>query len=1423
MTDARARPQGTQSRVPARSFQSLLAIALAIALTPLFVAPPAEGTHASVDDALDARVTYEWWDNTWHLRVPVLVKPELDDPFKPGWVADIASDKTWGTPAQVELDLTTLVKAAGAETGRQWPRDSLGRLSSFTLDPDSIRVVAYNRESGKVQRTEGVGGLMPHLFFPSLLENEGRQNSVFNGSSNAIGTVLWIVGQQQRPPGIPFTEARLYFIYFDIEQNGDKPPAKFSDLMMGPLRALWWIRSGTEFYGYAPAHTSSQNVAPFLEVYALYDNTTVGIYRYRYPGFPPDLVKLCKDTSNKQPCVGGAGQWKDRDGLAVVEPRDIGGKRENSVYLQILDSDPFFFKVVTSKPSYVAVRESYAGSSSPVMGVLYPSLDGAPVGTQFRFTALSHVAKYGDPPSGGVNGLHIVAFADDAQVTFRYDNGRNNQVSSESECQGTFQVARRSSRLCTDPQLGAPVTIESTAPIAVFSGGIEARFGTPAVDRTGSPIGNDLVTVASQSFMAIPYTAAEVRGYSYNDPAISFPSGRNQNVKAGADNAFTVTLRKHLLRSDVYAMDALSGKISGQGGTRGIFQPGGDLGTHFELALWIDSSFNIQDTPRAFITALYDDTKLEIYDYQSESVVYRRTINRDEFFVKKPGEANPLMMASTNINAYRITTSKPVFVTVHGPQQPNYGSYYQALPLKPRFDLGEVEFHGPLISWVDKVATSTFKPGDEALFKFKVQNLGSGVGGTNFKDSIQLRAKVTNSPEAWTPEPQLSVAVLPDLDTLEVQEITIVIPVPETAETGDAVEVELIAQSSSNPKIADIARAQVTIQTKYEFTMRFVDGGLKSKTRILEPGVPSNFQIEVTNTGTGDDEIKFNTRRDVTGAFKGELLDSEGRPLADSQGTAIRALAIPIGESRIITLRVTPPSDKNAAFPPFEAPVEGVSQTDAAIRDLVIATALTNVKTSLKLSVDDPVILVEPGEVARFPLKIQNEGVETEVEMSLTGALPAGWTATVDPQRLALKGPGSFDEATGTRQDLGFVNISISASDPAPVGMIVPIKVTATSIVETRDATLKGTSQVLTARVVNNFTLLTNDDLLFERPANPGEEILYTFDYKSMANGPMDLFMIATNLPPGWSFDYRDPFREVLPGDDGQLRARLKVRPNEAAGSYTSSFGMVLTDEDDRREIRELNVTVRVKRVLDYEIILTEPILVPPGGEARIPLTLRHVGNAPFTASVSLDATPGWQPSYLDPAEAAFALEPGQDHKLNLSLRAPADRELDAAVLTITGTIDGAEAPKVSELPVTLLLRDLEMTRVQIVPARTDLREGEPVVFVATVLNNGTVPVDNVQVALLVDGEDVRNLTLRSIRPNEVVNLTFSWNVIRGSKVIVMIDPANTIAEVNEDNNAIAVDFARIQSVNVPAPGAFLGLLVLAALGVALRRRRWVG
>jgi uncharacterized membrane protein len=1359
-----------------------LAVAVLTLAAALLLASPAsaQATEGPAEPTADD-VTYEWWNDRWHMRVPVLVRPQMPDAVVPDRrpVLEDAKD----VPVHAEIDFTDVVRQAGDSPEKRWPKDVGGALDSFTFDKDSVRVLRYDRDSGQVQPHPRTGDLVPHQFVPTLLEGRDLSNDRFDPSANAVGTVSWVAEGT-------LDESRLYFVYFDIEQNGDKPEPSFTPEEKGALDGLHWLRPGTDAYGYVPADDSSAGDArPVLEVHGLYKNTAVQVKRYPRSGSSPIPLESCEE-SDAGLCVRGG---EALDGLEEptfeIQPLSVTSPGE-SVRVESPQSVGYKFHVEADKPVLVSVHPREQQSICPTQ-LFYPGSQGL-VSTSFTFENLME-----DPPSNAIgcddHQLRLVAPEEPASVTWEWvDTGETRQFAVEERSSVKVDLG--------DGARGRDVRVTTDQnPIAVVQPGA-GNIHTQAPTPHGAPVGSSTLAPADRSIRTVPWTSPATVN------ALDLEETTNEDAQASATGgpgpaqaAIFDDIGKDF-RGDVWSATAGGQPITSYHGESGLLVAGGRQAQEFQIPVNGPRGGIVAEDGRMILFPAYDRTDILVHDNATGTEAFNGSASRHVYLDQQAGE--DLFPSGTG---YHVEADKPIMA--YAVSEARYSTYYPSVSRSPLYDVGEASFHGRLVRWDQPLRQETMAPGQEKRFGLEVSNLGREIGGDDLPDDIVVEQETRGNGSV-----QLSTQQVSDLGTFDSRQIQIAVSIPDEAKTGDTFQVNLTAISQGNPEFQAETELKITVRTLFrvELSFRDADCNPKSCERLVEGGSSTLYSVNVNNTGTGDDAYTFSFSESQAG-FEGEVLRPDGTVLATAD-EARETLSVPRGEERLVFFNVSAPEDAVATFP-YTTQVQALSESDSSAKDGVTATTVLSVNTDYRLEVLDDVRSINPGENTTFPVRVVNEGDDTVLDVGTSEPSLDGWNVSVDPESFLLRANGTT-APDGTRGDVRVVDATVTASEDARVGQILPLEVQVRS--ETSQGTAGEETAEVRAVVANNFTFVTSG--LQPRSLKPGETFRYEFTARNAANGPFTATVNATGLPDGWRFEKDEP---VAPqgldvGDTLQVSGDLVLPAGTPAGPYNVTFSLFGEAEDGDRGVTNVTGRIQVARRANLEISAPAPVTpVPPGNVTAVPLNVTNAGNVDLTADLSLTAPTDWSLAFQNRSQERLPLESGESETVPVTLGAPADIGSGPVDWSVEADLP-LRNPQTFGFQADWIRRDLSIEDQQVVTE--GFEPGTVSVLAVTVRNEGDLPANNVELAVLVDGEVASNTTVQTMPPGQDRVVRIEWTVPSSAgNLEVAVDPTDAFVETNEDNNRRS--FSPTSQGAIPAIHPLVA--ALAAAGLALARRRW--
>ena len=323
---------------------------------------------------------------------------------------------------------------------------------------------------------------------------------------------------------------------------------------------------------------------------------------------------------------------------------------------------------------------------------------------------------------------------------------------------------------------------------------------------------------------------------------------------------------------------------------------------------------------------------------------------------------------------------------------------------------------------------------------------------------------------------------------------------------------------------------------------------------------------------------------------------------------------------------------------------------------------------------------------------------------------------------------------------------------------------------------------------------------------------------RSIANGPFTLRIAPGALPKNWTMDVEQPVNSTFLAPGDREAVRLNVTPPRATEADVYNVGIVLAANDSLTQGAHFrNFTILVRKTAAFQVDLgVDQILFAPGGHRELKLGVVNSGNLPIRLRLLPQAPAGYAARFPDTSSAD--LLPGQDTTMRMLVDAPTTPAETPSLLHVVAT--DALSNRQRDFNVTVVTARVDLIVSNLVVATTDFVPGQPAVAAVNVQNRGTIPVNNVALALLVNGVGVRNETLRTLPPGEARTVTVAWTVSEAPRTVaVQVDPDNVFAETDETNNLVQVNVGK----GLPGFEAGLLLLVLAAAATLMPRRRGGG
>lgn len=1339
--------------------------------------------------------TVEWWGPTdigqgHHIRVPVTVTNPHD-------VARTAA------PVAVELDVSSLLAEAGWTSTQRGDRTV---LDAFDLDMDSIRVVSMTdlqpQQPGTIHgrlsahdtsfsSSDPTRYLVPSTAFESRILSE--QDQPFNSRTNPTITVLWRVGETLQPG-----ETAHYVIYLDTKTNRDHSPRTYDDIQGGAaLDNLFWFGTGTTLVG----TTTDRGVTwdsqeSLVKVLGLHPDTTVHVQ-----------------------ISDGTGPFRSWDPDAMGNPFEVDSEEVRT--LPFGRDKASTFKLIADRP----IRASVASEG------FVPSVDRDVAGEEFYF----HMTK---PEFYEQNTVTFIATPDNTEPTTVRVESVTGGFQAEYELQ-TNDNPHPFSRSGRDRFSGPNGRCRAQGPGPLLPSGpgfyhAEVVSGGPVLLQL-QPAGGmfqpptvDGASVGHRSLSVVSWADREYSNPPRGNPSCGPAGGVGDWIAGTFEDSTTVEVRD--LRADaVTTVDPEVGVVP-----TGFTGPNSEGSDNYPLEFSGARPFHLftgmsppfgsdpvrpgaaqEDRPsRAggvvlprIHGPLGGDRTGQAFAGIGPTMIYapfHRTVVEAELDYLESGVVEETVQMSAGslhrfedrssrdrLSGVKLEANRPIiaYPLLENP------TTLSAIPSFLEPTVHDAEFRGHLVEIAtasgDEPAIGSTFPGEPTTYTLDVSNLGRTAEGGGLRDTVELSTRV---PDGWSAE--LDTESL-SLQGGETRPVHLTVTPDGDRSPGDVGTVVVTAESQGNPKMSSTVTTVTQVESRFDVGLWFdLVNGPKQKTRITDQGNATVYGLVVKNEGSVEDTIRL----EATAPEEGWDVT-----LIDDQGRSVSTLSLDPLETADLTLRVTPPAGLTDGV--LLTSVTASSETSESTVDRVTAT--TKIRALSDLALDVPVHTrhVRPGEEALFPLELTNTGEGTaEVSLDAETSVGSGWT-----------GPAVFHEALGTGDRVNLTEISIGPGETVPLGLSVtpPLNATANERASVRfSARLSdgGSLQALLDAFVEPVHRLQVTRPSLPLDADGGQETIpvpLTVDN----DGNLDerLSPRVRSIPAGWSLS--TPSALTVPRNGSQSATfEMSIPPTTEAGQYEVALELVSEDGN----ATEVELPVDVGTMADIAIDAVDQVQAQPGERLRSPVSVRNMGNVPVLLKTGPAEDEAWP--LLGPGEPV-RLEPGDRRPVPIAWEVPQDVADGVSTHRARLQID-PEAPglppsdRAVEIPVDVGRPDLRLSAAESVPAAAGTAHQ------VSVVNDGDRPARDVSVQLATSDEVVDRVRIDVVPPGQTANASLLKPSDVDGDLQVEVDPADRIAELDEDNNAASVD-SLAAGETTPSAGfvVVVGALSVAAIW-AMRRRR---
>lgn len=1294
-----------------------------------------------------------WWGTVdradpgsgWHMRVALKVEnPSTKESYR-------------NPVVEAELDFNDLLRDAGwTATGAA----DGGRITGFTLDEDSLRLVEYTPEWAGIR---GAGTPIPVRFTPGY--HRGENLDPYNATNNPHGTVTWVVPDTLAP-----LAARYYFLYFDALENGKKAPLAGNPADLALVAARTSSGPATTFYGRelgAPAGSGR------WDIIGLHDLTTVTVYDMS-SGIP---IRHTPAPIYQNPMLVNETQVRSYSFTSEAP-----------------------FKIVASRPVLIASHGDVKVSGNVAVVRSYettafvPSIDKGYAGRSFIF-----------PPYATRLFLYSAGSVV-SSIEMSCPNLLSPPTSVPAEGYVVVEPIRVDTGLHPDP---CRIEVKSGSDILVQYGGTGAGMvQVPSLEGTAAgPVLHAFVPLSANTVVSALGGAAKAR-------VIDLDTGRQVEPEPGVVSVSRTkakdvgpTLANAWTLGDVdtfpdHPVQFWSSTLEDPAAPQRPLAVLAGTGTPVTPFLSLDGrTFHVQGKFQA--SAYYNGTTLTVVKYKDRDGWVPQWANFTLFEDGAVTDAD-LFRSGDAEARYLVLSNKPVSV-VPATVEPHYGRFLNGVAAYPlSVTVHGAEYIGSLVSLAPvanqaEPLVEVTGVNQSVTFRALLENRGRWLRGEGLRETFTLEPVLdARNPAAWEVVVSHATVTLNSNEPLEVS--VTVIPLA-AAGSGDSARVTLLARSTLNPQMEDRLATVTLVENTYGVRLSFGGGACLLGSKRCEQGVDNvqafRYTVVIQNVGSVPDTFNL-SRTEPPPGWTTEIRRGSEK---------LTKITLKPRELAFVDLVGVSPAP-GVASPASDVELTAVSQNDSSKADKVFTTTRVNPKVDVTLAAETVIENILPGSTARFNLTVGNRGNDLfTYAFSVDGFLPAGWTA-----RLEDPAGGHLTEIVLGPGDLFNFSLELTAGTTAPAGELYSQKV-AVDVYGSTSASVIATRQlVLTAKVqqVHNITVEAVGDLRLR----PGAPAPVTLLLKNHGNGNEYLSVRPGSIPVGWTGPTGGQNVLVPPGGEARTTITFTIPTHHENGTYPLGLRLVAADGYETR----LDKTVTLLGTAALELTGPATLATSANTDRTLTFTLANTGNIRLNASLRVEfpgATPG--AGWIGTATPArVELRPRDTIPFTVTLRAPIGTAPgDYAVRVV------AEPLLPEKPPATVANLELQVRRPDLVLTGAITQEGRGVtegltLVSATVRNEGDIEARDIRVGLYVGGRRVDNVTLGLLAPQQSAIATLKLpHGETGATYQVVVDPDAGLDETDEENNAFSVSAPP----QTPGPGLLAALAALGLAGLLLRRR----
>lgn len=1255
-------------------------------------------------------------------------------------------------PVRMTLDVKEALDAGG------WPMDSSGNPQGFSLDLDSI-VVREVDEQGRPRSGERI----PVQVFPGSFDDTRS----FDPVAEPGVTLRWVLDGDMTGG-----DERQYFVYFDSDTRGERLRATYTKEDLAPLAAAAGPGRGTQVY--IPFYALPQTRGELEERQVRIVNLAEG----------PNTVRVHEYTRFDRPQTNPAQTFTlDSQGDATTYVFGHDGLDRSQGRLLVDADAPVIAEVFKSRPASQFI----------------PAMDGGFTGSRFlhnpdpeHFQGEMYLLCGASACKGSVvqGGTSQTVNIDSSESIERLDLSAGTPAELVlDEGHAALQTVTNVRSPVAWPSLTAPGPLERSLMMGhadpgdglmILSETEEARLHLQRFGRNPLTEGHYLPRGHLQhlNIGSNPMGAAWDSAPWQND--LSEPGIVRAQEQNGAGGLHVISGTTGSGTSG--RLSALVTPETSDGGlTYSIHVPGTSDTTFGNLVLF----------------SPYQDTTVE---------AQRRTyagVSRESL--------GPLSRHETATfdqpGSYTIQADRPVLVAwLRHHADFRMGGWGLGVTELAEASTGAAQFTGPVFDMDPERSVVTGRPGQLVEFQVEVTNLGRTVDGGGISDTARLEVQV---PSGWR-SAQVVPSTVP-LDPEASETVTVQAQVPPEIDPSDGgASLRLIAHSETDSTY----EARTTLRVNYEFHRDVevsIDGMPVESRREILPDENATYLIRVTNQGSLNDTFQLEVSN-ATSAWETVFSQIDPSPDPPQSEVGIRPTHTPElapGESVEYALDVRMAVERASRL---ITQLQATSESDRSVRDTARAVTAFAAERSFRIIVEDPVRLTPPGDTEVYNITVINEAdVNEEFQIQIRSIIPPGWT---DP-RIEWVGVGDIEDPElrlnrTVRLD-PHETIHLHLERPIPdnstPGELALDRLRFQS--NFRPDHEAGTEVILRTTTDRSPGFTARFDP--ERTTTlPGETITPTLRLESEANAPQEITLKPV-APHGLGWEYRNdenerpPWRlELKPGETREFPVRIQV-PFTAPPHTREETRLVL--QATTPGVATPLVTTADLEIAEHEAatVETRSLVANPGRWMENPILVTNEGNLPTSVTARWDdddLPEGWQIE-----SAVRTVDVGDSRSSTIRIFAPNGATEEVRELPLEWVSDTGGVLAAGEWEVHVGIPSFQL-RVEQVHA-----SGSSLVVHVWILNDGRVPVYNVNVQLM-DGDTVLDrVPLQQILPGKesVAPLVAPWDA-RNLAVRVTADHEPLGVYVDPSEAIARFEQQEAEQATLPAAAPILVVALVAAL-----------